>query len=187
MENNLDNLVSTLVSFFGLMGTLIGVYYIVVDVLYTGLQLFNPWPSDRTRLKTEFYSLEEIKKNTFYFTVMAIFIALLIGFYCASKVNEANEVNEILILMITFIILGFYLLIMLCIQRKRNKKVLTVNYRCKTWYLLFSTDEGFVFSTSKKQREYNQDLHELQYFKKDQIFKHFSGYVDISKDDSKKD
>ena len=79
------------------------------------------------------------------------------------------------------------LLIMLCIQRKRNKKVLTVNYRCKTWYLLFSTDEGFVFSTSKKQREYNQDLHELQYFKKDQIFKHFSGYVDISKDDSKKD
>ena len=126
-KNTLDYL-NTLVA---LIGVIIAGYY----TIFTNIQLISPWPNDLMRLYHDFLSIDEIKKTTFYLTVLVLAIGTILG------------VLTSLFVAIVFILV--YVLYVSYCEFKRKQRILTYQEgKNQPFYLHSRTDEVYFFEKS---------------------------------------
>lgn len=171
--DNISNLLGIIVIF-------IGAYYTVVDSIASSILFLRPKPDDLFRLNYDLSSVEEKRKyNKDIFYLVLIIIAVAIFLSVLVKGTKG-------VLIAIFCIVLFILYVSYC-EYKRKKNILTIkvfdkvnnekshkNY--ESWYFLFQTEQGFVFSKEKYREDIKDNLKELIFLKEDEVLKYFSEY-----------
>lgn len=162
----------------GILGVVIGGYYIIVNAAFIITQTSKCKQTDLERIKYNFYSNDDIKKSSFYFTLLFI-IPLSITYYNWSTKSDKTELVIFVVILLSLIGVLFY---MRYVRKQRTIRNLTVKYNDQIWYLLLRTDNGFIFSNEKNPQEVGDAIEEMIYLKEDEVSGLLMKYVESTED-----